>query len=270
MHYLVNGGCLRAGIMILEEHEMRRVLTRGQGGPCCLGAVTLATPPTVLQTSEAATHIYNTWGMPTSLFQSVSSLFPKNLSRLSAHHRRRWWTMYDSANVFPFISIIQFLMLFKVQFSLRSLGYNLVVKMKHFWQMRAKLTISKIVWCRELWGREGNRWGATMSSTRLQRTMHFSQIELESVRLKPFSWFFFEELASHYVSQYPQALPANMGGPCRVQSCFAEMLCDFCSYELKNRYENSGGMNNIKDQHAGFVIASLEKENTTTLFFCTI
>ena len=50
-----------------------------------------------------------------------------------------------------------------------------------------------------------------------------------------------------------------------VQSCFAEMLCDFCSYELKNRYENSGGMNNIKDQHAGFVIASLEKENTTTL-----
>ena len=74
MHYLVNGGCLRAGIMILEEHEMRRVLTRGQGGPCCLGAVTLATPPTVLQTSEAATHIYNTWaGMPTSLFQSVSS-----------------------------------------------------------------------------------------------------------------------------------------------------------------------------------------------------
>ena len=55
-----------------------------------------------------------------------------------------------------------------------------------------------------------------------------------------------------------------------VQSCFAEMLCDFCSYELKNRYENSGGMNNIKDQHAGFVIASLEKENTTTLFFCTI
>ena len=55
-----------------------------------------------------------------------------------------------------------------------------------------------------------------------------------------------------------------------VQSCFAEMLCDFCSYELKNRYENSGGMNTIKDQHAGFVIASLEKENTTTLFFCTI
>ena len=43
------------------------------------------------------------------------------------------------------------------------------------------------------------------------------------------------------------------------QSSFAEMLCDFCSYESKNRYENSGGMNNIKDQHAGFVIASLEK-----------
>ena len=34
------------------------------------------------------------------------------------------------------------------------------------------------------------------------------------------------------------------------------MLCDFCSYELKNRYENSGGMNTIKDQHA----VSLEKD----------
>ena len=211
MHYLVNGGCLRAGIMILEEHEMRRVLTRGQGGPCCLGAVTLATPPTVLQTSEAATHIYNTWGMPTSLFQSVSSLFPKNLSRLSAHHRRRWWTMYDSANFFLFISIIQFLMLYKVQFSLRSLGYNLVVKMKHFWQMRAKLTKSKIVWCRELWGREGNRWGATMSSTRLQRTMHFSQIELESVRLKPFSWFFFWGTSQSLRQSVPPSLASQYG-----------------------------------------------------------
>ena len=81
---------------------------------------------------------------------------------------------------------------------------------------------------------------------------------------------FFLRTSQSLSQSVPQALPANMGGPCRVQSCFAEMLCDFCSYELKNRYENSGGMNTIKDQHAGFVITSLEKENIKTLFFCTI
>ena len=114
--------------------------------------------------------------------------------------------------------------------------------MKHFWQMRAKLTKSKIVWwCRELWGREGNRWGATMSSTRLQRTMHFSQIELESVRLKPFSWFFFWGTSQSDAAPPSLASPSSGRAMSGFQSSFAEMLCDFCSYESKNRYENSGG-----------------------------
>ena len=202
MHYLVNGGCLRAGIMILEEHEMRRVLTRGQGGPCCLEAVTLATPPTVLQTSEAATHIYNTWGMPTSLFQSVSSLFPKNLSRLSSAHHiggaqctirlifcpryKYYYLYYNLLCWFDHDPIVFSVPWFEIAF-LAVLKFCPVEKLifGHFWNSKKWILVKKNFTFHEFFGQDFLKFsGSSLQRTFDEKFLLFSFFNSMMMRIK--------------------------------------------------------------------------------------